>query len=61
VLLSSLEKSLCEAGVVLKPLSPEESRQSLLKLGDVDRFSDLIGTFYAMPGQINETPRNCAH
>jgi DNA helicase IV len=45
LLLPSLEKSLREAGVVFKPLSPEESRQSLLKLGDVDRFSDLIGTF----------------
>ena len=45
ILLPSLEKSLREAGVVFKPLSPEESREHLRRLGDVDRFSDLIGTF----------------
>jgi len=44
-LLPSLEKSLREAGVVFKPLSLEESREHLRKLGDVDRFSDLLGTF----------------
>jgi DNA helicase-4 len=44
-LLPSLEKSLREAGVVFKPLSAEESREHLRKLGDVDRFSDLLGTF----------------
>src|SRR5262249_29964100 len=44
-LLPSLEKSLREAGVVFKPLSPEESLEHLRRLGDVDRFSDLIGTF----------------
>ena len=44
-LLPSLESALREAGVVFKPLSPDDFLESLHKLKHVNRFSDLAATF----------------
>ena len=45
LLLPLLERALREAGVVFRPLSPDEILEPLRRLRHVNRFSDLVATF----------------